>query len=90
MGRKNRREQPHGPHEPRNIPAQEHADGSWHVRSISGAAAAKVYLCPGCNQQIPAGTPHIVAWSADHYLGEELRRHWHTPCWAQRAKRRPG
>jgi hypothetical protein len=34
------------------------------VRSISGTAATKAYRCPGCDQEIPAGTPHVVAWPA--------------------------
>jgi hypothetical protein len=65
----------------------EYADGGWHVRRISGAAALKSYLCPGCNQQIPVGTAHVVAWSAERMLGAEFRRHWHTPCWERRFQR---
>jgi hypothetical protein len=45
----------------------------------------KVYLCPGCNQEIPGDMPHIAAWPADHMFGEEAakaaRRHWHSHCW---------
>lgn len=66
------------------------------VRSISGAAATKTYRCPGCRQEIPPGTPHVVAWPAGDDTaaagesgsesrsgsGEEpQRRHWHTGCW---------
>ncbi|MGE5288516.1 MAG: hypothetical protein ACM3ML_15220 [Micromonosporaceae bacterium] len=39
-------------------------DGDWVVRPVSGAAAAKTYRCPGCDQEIPPGTPHVVAWPA--------------------------
>ncbi|WP_223881056.1 hypothetical protein [Nesterenkonia ebinurensis] len=60
-------------------------DGEYHVRHISGAAAAKDYSCPGCGLTIGAGTDHVVAWRADSILGDEYaaseRRHWHTHCW---------
>lgn len=69
---------------------QAHPDGMWHVRTISGAGAAKTYRCPGCQQEIRPGLPHVVAWRADRHDGEEHRRHWHTPCWNARARRRPG
>jgi hypothetical protein len=78
--------------EPRPVPAHEHTeqwpDGEWIVRSIPGANSAKAYRCPGCDQEIPAGTPHVVAWLADDTLGVEDRRHWHTPCWQHRLRRR--
>ena len=70
------------------------SDGEWFVRPVSGAAAGKAYRCPGCDQEVRAGVPHVVAWPADGprsddgALGE--RRHWHTPCWAARRRRRPG
>lgn len=55
------------------------------VQAISAAAATKTYRCPGCQQGIPPGTAHVVAWEADALLGEqfavELRRHWHSGCW---------
>jgi hypothetical protein len=39
------------------------------------------------------GTPHVVAWPADGAIGGRGdigdRRHWHTPCWAARARRSP-
>ena len=69
------------------------ADGEWHVRSVSGAAATKPYRCPGCDQEIPAGTPHVVAWPGDDLLGPQsalgARRHWHRSCWQARGRRRP-
>lgn len=68
---------------------QSHPDGDWHVRQITGSAATKTYRCPGCEQEIPAGVAHVVAWRADRHDGDEFRRHWHTPCWTNRARRRP-
>jgi len=70
---------------------EQHPDGDWRVRPVTGAAATKAYLCPGCHQQISAGTPHVVAWPADRlgaFGGPEDRRHWHTPCWSARSRRR--
>ena len=59
----------------------------FSVRSVSGSAAGKSYRCPGCDQVVAAGTPHIVAWPADD-VGD--RRHWHTACWSARERRAPG
>ncbi len=67
-------------------------EGGWVVRSISGTAATKAYRCPGCDQEIPPGTPHVVAWPAgdeaersrDAGGGSPERRHWHTRCWQRR------
>lgn len=59
------------------------------VRRISGSDAAKVYRCPGCDQEIRAGLAHVVAWPA-YDAGAEDRRHWHTGCWAARERRAPG
>ena len=51
-----------------------------HVRS-----GDKPYTCPGCNQGIAPGTPHVVAWSNESLVGPdrglEERRHWHSACW---------
>ncbi|MDA2810430.1 ATP/GTP-binding protein [Nocardiopsis sp. RSe5-2] len=58
-------------------------DGEWVLRRISGAAAAKTYRCPGCRQDLPPGTPHVVAWRP--YGDGEDRRHWHSSCWQRRA-----
>jgi hypothetical protein len=70
---------------------EDHADGGWIVRQVSGASSGRAYRCPGCQQEVPAGTPHVVAWPADAVVGEglEQRRHWHTPCWRSRDRRRP-
>ena len=34
------------------------------VRSLTGAATGKTYRCPGCDQEIRLGTPHVVTWPA--------------------------
>jgi hypothetical protein len=64
------------------------SDGRWVVRTVAGAAAAKTYRCPGCQQSITPGTPHVVVWPVDPSLsasvGLEERRHWHTSCWERR------
>ncbi|MGP3980974.1 ATP/GTP-binding protein [Streptomyces sp. KR80] len=57
----------------------------WMVRQIAGAAAAKHYRCPGCDQEIPPGVPHVVAW-ARHGAVED-RRHWHRACWNAKDRR---
>ncbi len=63
-------------------------DGDWVVRPMPGAA--KAYRCPGCDQEIVPGTPHIVAWPADRVgVGVEDRRHWHRACWEYRLRRGP-
>ncbi len=64
--------------------------GDWYVRSVSGAAAAKDYRCPGCDQIIVRGTAHVVVWSAEEHGSLADRRHWHIPCWDARHRRRPG
>lgn len=65
------------------------ADGAWIVRSVPGARALKAYVCPGCQQTIGLGIPHVVAWPHEPSLLESspvaARRHWHTGCW--KAKR---
>ncbi|HET7488984.1 MAG TPA: hypothetical protein VFJ85_13725 [Acidimicrobiales bacterium] len=57
------------------------------VRRVQPYQAVKEYLCPGCNQAIAAGTGHLVVVPLD---APDLRRHWHTPCWDNRHRRRPG
>ena len=68
---------------------EEWSDGDWVVRLVPGVAATKAYRCPGCDQEIPAGIPHVVAWPA-LTPGLEMRRHWHRACWQRRLHRRPG
>ena len=59
------------------------------VRGVTVVGAAKAYRCPGCDQEILAGRPHLVAWPADDADAGD-RRHWHTACWAARERRAPG
>ena len=58
------------------------------VRAIAGQSAAKSYRCPGCDQIVAAGSPHLVVWPADD-LGADDRRHWHRVCWDARDRRAP-
>ena len=68
------------------LPAGERVEGDFAVRRVSGAGATKAYRCPGCEQEVRPGTPHVVAWP----LGSpDDRRHWHTPCWDARGRRAP-
>ncbi|MBA0051612.1 ATP/GTP-binding protein [Streptomyces sp. AJS327] len=58
----------------------------WVLRQVSGHTATKRYRCPGCDQEIPPGVPHVVAWP----VGEaDDRRHWHRACWNARDNRSP-
>ncbi|MEU8890672.1 ATP/GTP-binding protein [Streptomyces sp. NPDC048442] len=58
----------------------------WLVRQVSGASAqGKRYRCPGCDQEIPSGVPHLVAWP--DYGGVDDRRHWHKACWNAKDRR---
>ncbi len=65
---------------------EEHGDGIYVVRKITGSSSNKPYRCPGCDQVIPMATPHTVAW-LEH--DAETRRHWHTICWSKRNQRHP-
>jgi hypothetical protein len=66
---------------------EEHDDGDWVVRSITGSSSAKSYRCPGCDQEIRPATPHVVAYPTEDFGSVEDRRHWHTPCWKARGRR---
>ena len=57
------------------------------VRAVQPYQAVKIYLCPGCNNDIPRGMGHVVVVPLD---APDLRRHWHHGCWRHRATRRPG
>ncbi|HUH70002.1 MAG TPA: hypothetical protein VLZ05_14800 [Mycobacterium sp.] len=62
----------------------------YEVHPVAAARAVKTYRCPGCDHEICSGTAHVVVWPADSpQTGIEDRRHWHTPCWANRATRGP-
>ena len=92
MGRKHRRRDDgpkDGPAEYGLQQVEEHPDGDWVVRRVTGSAATKAYRCPGCDQEIRPATPHVVAYPADGLGGLEARRHWHTPCWQARGRRGP-
>ena len=65
---------------------EEHHEGMYIVRKLTGSSSNQPYRCPGCDQVIPMATPHTVAWLEDD---EESRRHWHNACWAKKDKRRP-
>jgi hypothetical protein len=54
------------------------------VRALAGEKG-KAYRCPGCQQEIRPGTPHLVVVTHGDVEG---RRHWHTPCWRQELRRR--
>ncbi|HEY7046756.1 MAG TPA: hypothetical protein VH373_06010 [Jatrophihabitantaceae bacterium] len=56
------------------------------VRMVAGSD--KQYRCPGCDQLIRPGMPHVVVWPADDADAAD-RRHWHTSCWAARDRRAP-
>ena len=57
---------------------------TYCVRQIGAAAATKYYVCPGCNQNIPPGVRHVVAWPKDAGRGVDDRRHWYKHCWERR------
>ncbi|WP_394280520.1 hypothetical protein [Corynebacterium sp.] len=54
------------------------------MRHIGSSRATKFYVCPGCNQNIPPGVAHIVAWPRDYGGRGDDRRHWHRHCWDRR------
>lgn len=60
--------------------------GEVEVRRVQPYQATKVYVCPGCNQEIGVGVGHVVVVPVD---APDLRRHWHRPCWEHRERRRP-
>ncbi|MDK8345761.1 MAG: hypothetical protein QP780_02760 [Brevibacterium sp. UMB1308B] len=67
-------------------------DGTWIVQHTQGNSSGKVYVCPGCSQDLPASLAHTVAWRTDDEfgvgVGVETRRHWHTSCFNTRHRRR--
>jgi hypothetical protein len=62
-------------------------NSSAEIRRIQPHAATKIYLCPGCNQDIAVGIGHVVIVP---FTDPGERRHWHRACWEHRASRRPG
>ena len=90
MPRQNRRREPE-PLRPLSGSSAERVEWSgrdYLVRRVAGSGAAKAYRCPGCDQEILPGVPHVVAWPDDD-LGAEDRRHWHSGCWSARGTRGP-
>ncbi|WP_405588066.1 ATP/GTP-binding protein [Streptomyces sp. NBC_01190] len=65
--------------------AEEWRGEEWIVRPIAGSASGKHYRCPGCDQEIPPGVGHVVAWR--EYAGVDDRRHWHRACWNAKDRR---
>jgi len=65
---------------------EEHIEGMYTVRKVTGSSSTKPYRCPGCDQLIPTATPHIVAWIDDDL---DNRRHWHSACWQKKDQRKP-
>ena len=53
------------------------------LRRVQPYRARKEYICPGCNQEIRAGSGHVVIVPLNQ---PDMRRHWHTPCF-ERARR---
>ena len=66
-------------------PVGERVEDGWVVRALSGSGD-KTYRCPGCDHEVSGRVPHVVAWPEGQ---PDLRRHWHTPCWSARDRRRP-
>ncbi|OFT25180.1 hypothetical protein HMPREF3172_08125 [Brevibacterium sp. HMSC08F02] len=91
--RRNKWQQPHRPLSSMNSVRRSitESDGTWIVQQIRSGTPGKVYICPGCNQDLPASTPHTVAWrSGDEFgwgTGVGERRHWHTSCFNARSRR---
>lgn len=67
-----------------------YAGTQWTVRRVSGMAASRPYLCPGCHQDVAVGVPHVVVWPAEGVGGVGDRRHWHSGCWERRDARPAG
>ena len=66
------------------VPAGERVEDGHVVRQVAGTASARPYRCPGCDQEVRGGAPHVVAWTDGR---PDDRRHWHTACWAARGRR---
>ena len=62
----------------------------YRVRAVAGTTGSGgPYRCPGCDQLLPPGRGHVVAWPADDPEAAD-RRHWHATCWQARDRRAPG
>ena len=58
--------------------------GDLNVRFVQPYQANTVYLCPGCNRDIPKGLGPVVVTPVEAF---DLRRHWHRGCGAGRRPR---
>ncbi|MFB9319499.1 hypothetical protein ACFF2X_18765 [Cryptosporangium minutisporangium] len=89
--RRGRPEADRGPRDP-YVPVVDTVEDGWVVRRLAGSSTGKTYRCPGCDQEVRGGTAHVVVWpEAGSWAGQaspDDRRHWHTPCWAARRRRR--
>lgn len=87
--RRSKHARPHRPLGSHHPTAVTRRDGEWLVRGIAAGSSTKVYRCPGCDQLIAAGLPHVVVWPRVASLGSsseiEERRHWHRSCWDRRS-----
>lgn len=63
------------------------ANEDFNVRDVMSSQATKWYRCPGCDQEIPPGVAHVVAWPVEYGGGADDRRHWHKNCWSKRSHR---
>lgn len=89
MARRWIRQQRGGPRPPAAVRVETGADGhEYEVRPVPGARAVKTYRCPGCDHEIRSGTAHVAVWRVEDQQRDD-RRHWHTPCWANRGNRGP-
>jgi len=60
-------------------------DVDVQVTHVQPYQAVKTYRCPGCDHTIEVGVGHEVVVPVG---ASDLRRHWHTGCWAQVARER--
>ncbi len=67
-----------------HVPAGQAVEDGFVVRRVAGNAPGRAYRCPGCDQELDGGTPHVVAWPDGD---SDDRRHWHTACWGARSRR---
>jgi hypothetical protein len=58
-----------------------------NVTPVQPYQARKEYICPGCDNTIPAGTFHLVVVPLEE---PDMRRHWHHGCWHKEQRRLHG
>ncbi|HEV7192394.1 MAG TPA: hypothetical protein VGN35_04240 [Jatrophihabitantaceae bacterium] len=94
MPRQNRRRAASSAREPAAASTVGERRDEWRgevyvVRGVTSHGAAKEYRCPGCDQVIRVGQPHLVVWPEFDDDADD-RRHWHATCWTARERRAPG